>query len=121
MQRGKSKLLVAKVGRTKRAGRCLRQRTMAVPRAKRNKAKAPTTPLNSEKLQVHVRGLPTQGGPSSPGSELLPLTAVGDGKLLRDESGGRDLQSEPALAEKVKHLVQLAREQGFLTNSDVHE
>jgi RNA polymerase primary sigma factor len=73
------------------------------------------TSVRSNAGQLNSRGLAAPKGPPSWATEAFRTTALSNG------FGAHAPHSETGLAEKVKDLLRLAREQGFLTNNDIRE
>src|ERR1043166_6350051 len=112
MMRRKLKVLASKLNGTRRARRCTKRALVLARRTS-----APVRPLPDYSRSA---ALPAP----APGSR--PKVPSGAGGAVADPNARRDsalnaLQAGTPLAEKVKELVRLAREQGFLSNSDIHD
>src|SRR2546422_6721901 len=112
MKRRKIKVLATKLDGKKGSGPCSMRRPVL---ARRPSPTAPPAPDYSGTGYRNPRPSGVQGRPQYCATQALPSS------VSRDDSSAADPQSARPLAEKVKDLVRLAREQGFLSNSDVHE
>jgi RNA polymerase primary sigma factor len=78
---------------------------------------SPTYPYDSQASQPKANRLAHNGSHDGAIHSLLPIVNGNNAAALR--LNGRELS--PALREKMKDLLQLAREQGFLTKDDITE